>query len=318
MATSRNQLERLLTLVPYLQAHPGVRVADVAQAFGVDGQQIIKDLEVAYMVGLPGGLPSDLIEVDMDAARDAGEIYLSNAEFLSRPVRLYPDEAASLIVALEAVLDVASDEASESAASALEKLVEITGAQPLAGVDVQVSSGDEILRASLSDAITAGRRVQLSYSGATRGINTSPLVDPVRLDLIDGETYLVGFSVERNDWRTFRLGRIGGVQICDQPSEDHGAAPERRHTWSGAYDDAASVTLDLAPEAAWLPEYFAVRSTSLLEDGKIRVELGVVNPDWLTDLLLQLGPAVLAVNPPEAASVALAEARAALALHLND
>jgi hypothetical protein len=42
------------------------------------------------------------------------------------------------------------------------------------------------------------------------------------------------------------------------------------------------------------------------------VELGVVNPDWLTDLLLQLGPGVLAVDPPEAAAAALAEARTAL------
>jgi proteasome accessory factor C len=312
MARSRNQLERLLTLVPYLQAHPGVAVDDVAAEFGVDRAQMLKDLEVAYMAGLPGGLPGDLIEVDIDAARDEGEIYLSNAEFLSRPVRLFADEAASLIVALEAVLDVADEDSCEAAASALEKLVELCGSQTFAGVDVQVNAGDEALRVSLSEAIGSGRRVRLSYAGVARDSASSPVVDPARIDLIDGEAYLIGFSLERDTWRTFRLGRISDVEICPDAAVAHGAPPERRQTWNGAFVDATEVTLELGPQAAWVPEYYAVRKATPLDNGRIRVELGVVNQDWLTDLLLQLGPGVLGVEPVAAAAPALTQARAAL------
>ena len=90
MSTSADQVARLLALIPYLQARPGITLADAAAAFSISQKQLMADLWVAFMCGLPGGMPGDLIEVDMDAVEGEGVIRLSNAAVLSKPLRLAP------------------------------------------------------------------------------------------------------------------------------------------------------------------------------------------------------------------------------------
>ncbi|HWN33518.1 MAG TPA: protein pafC, partial [Pseudonocardia sp.] len=57
------RLPRLLSLVPYLLAHPGVRVAQAAADFGVTERQLRRDLELLWMCGLPGYGPGDLVDL---------------------------------------------------------------------------------------------------------------------------------------------------------------------------------------------------------------------------------------------------------------
>ena len=61
---SLTQLPRLLALLPYLQAHPGVRLPDVAATFGVTVDRLRKDLDLLWVCGLPGHGPGDLIDLE--------------------------------------------------------------------------------------------------------------------------------------------------------------------------------------------------------------------------------------------------------------
>ena len=88
MSGARDQVARLLALVPYIQARREVGLAQAAADFGVGEAQIVKDLNVLWFCGLPGLGMGDLIDVDMDALEGEGVIRLSNAEYLSRPLRL--------------------------------------------------------------------------------------------------------------------------------------------------------------------------------------------------------------------------------------
>ena len=54
MSNARDQVQRLLALVPYLRENDGARVDDVAAEFGVRPKQIIADLKVLWFCGLPG------------------------------------------------------------------------------------------------------------------------------------------------------------------------------------------------------------------------------------------------------------------------
>ena len=128
--TSTDQVARLLALVPYLQAHPDADVAGTAKMFGVTPRQLMSDLRVAWFCGLPGGLPGDLIEVDMDLVETEGRIRLSNADFLSRPLRFTPDEATSLVVALRVLAEIADPDTADAVASAMKKLEAAVGHTP--------------------------------------------------------------------------------------------------------------------------------------------------------------------------------------------
>src|SRR5690606_1648645 len=49
--TSTGWLARLLNLVPYLLARPGIRIADAAADLGVSEQQLRDDLELLWVCG---------------------------------------------------------------------------------------------------------------------------------------------------------------------------------------------------------------------------------------------------------------------------
>ena len=66
MSGASDRLPRLLALVPYLLKHPGVRVADVAELFGVTEAQLRRDLELLWVCGLPGHGPGDLIDMELE------------------------------------------------------------------------------------------------------------------------------------------------------------------------------------------------------------------------------------------------------------
>ena len=311
--TSSHQVSRLLALVPYLQHHPDAELAAVASDFGVSPKQVVSDLEVLWYCGLPGGLPGDLIEIDMDAVRAEGRIRLSNADYLPRPMRFTLDEVTSLVVALQAVRELAGDSATGSIDSLLTKLRKLTGeAEPR--IAVSMAGGQADIRGVLADAIARRLAVRLTYDGQTRAHTTTPVVEPARLATRDGYAYLDAWSRDRQGWRTFRVDRIAAATVLDEPIEERGDPPRVDGNWLEARPDAVLVTLDLDERARWVAEYYPVRSVTHQHDG-VRVELLVADAAWLRSLLLRLGPSVRAVDPPELASSATEAAREALAAY---
>ncbi|MFZ0531072.1 MAG: WYL domain-containing protein [Propionicimonas sp.] len=310
--TSAAQVARLLSLVPYLQAHPDAELSATAEVFSVSRQQLLADLKVLWYCGLPGGLPGDLIEIDMDTVETTGRIRLSNAGYLSRPMRFTPDEAMSLMVALQAVRELAGRDLVDEIESALAKLAAATGAGT-AAPQVAVSGGSDELRQRLVKAIEARIVVELEYTDS--GLVTStPRVVPAQLAVRDGFGYLQAWSLDREDWRTYRLDRISALRETDQRGADLGPTPELTTGWLDERPDAAQVTLRLAPTAAWITEYYPTRAVRHLR-GAIEVDLLVADPAWLRSLLLRLGREVRAVRPPEAADGAREAAADALAAY---
>jgi len=300
------QVARLLTLVPYLQQREYADVAEVAADFHVTPKQILNDLQVLMMCGLPGGLPDELIEIDIDLARDEGVIHLRNSP-MNRPLRFTRDEAVSLIVAVEAVREVADAATARAAQSVIGKLSALLGETPPVRIDV-AAGGDEV-RDALADAIDRHRQVRLTYDGLSRRGTTTPVVDPVAIEIHDGASYLVAWSLDRDDWRSYRLDRVVSAEPTGAAAADHGSPPAA----VGTLDDVpVTATLELDAEAAWVAEYYPTRAVTAQPDGAVRVVLPVADQGFLTGLILRLGPHVLAVDPQSAAEDALAEARAYL------
>lgn len=314
MSTSVEQVSRLLALVPYLQAHPDADLAETAAAFGVTPRRLLADLEVLWFVGLPGGLPGDLIDIDMDAVQSHGRIRLTNAEYLSRPMRFTIDEVTSLIVALRAVREVAGGEAGDAVDSALAKLSTVAGAQESRRVEFAVATSEGGVRDRLAAAIAYGAAVRLTYDGLTRAETTRPVVEPHRLTVRDGFVYLEAWSRDRSDWRTFRLDRVTAVDDADGGVADHGEPPPFDAGWLEVRAEAALVSITVTDHARWIAEYYPVRSITAARGGW-RIELLVADPAWLRALLLRLGPDVLAVDPPTASDSARAAASEALGLY---
>jgi len=318
-STARNQVGRLLALVPYIQSRDEVSVDQVATDFGVTPAQIVKDLNVLWFCGLPGLGMGDLIDVDMDALDGEGVIRVSNADYLARPLRLGSSEASALIVALRALREVADQDVRPVVERTLAKLENAAGdgAALAARVDVQLDEQQaevERLRATLAGAVDAGRQVRLGYYVPARDEATERTVDPLRVVTVEGHTYLDAWCQLAEDMRLFRLDRISGLEVLDTPVDDHSdVAP--RDLEAGLFQPSPEdtmVTIRLSPRARWVAEYYPVESAEELADGGLRVRLHAADEGWLTRLMLRLGataeleePARLRGSVHEAASRAL-------------
>ena len=94
--TSSDRLQRLLALVPYVISRKVVGLAETAAAFGVSERELTDDLNMLWCVELR--TPDPYCPIDL--SYEGGEIVISQAEPVDRPLRLGVDEASALLVAL--------------------------------------------------------------------------------------------------------------------------------------------------------------------------------------------------------------------------
>ncbi|MCW2813791.1 MAG: hypothetical protein JWN84_1246 [Nocardioides sp.] len=329
-AGAKEQVGRLLTLVPYLHARGSVRLAEAAAALGVRPEVLLKDLKVLFMCGLPGGYPDELIDVDLDALQDErgkvhgdGVIRVSNADYLDRPLRLTPIEASAMIVALRALRSGSAPDTAEIVDRVLSKLEGAAATGPVTGlVDAapDEDTGAELteLAARLDDAVRRQVQVELDYYVPARDELSHRVVDPRGMVRQGAHAYLDAYCHSAEAPRLFRLDRIAGAQVLEAPVTTDPTEP--RDLSDGMFsrsDETTRVTLRLAPTARWVTEYYPVEDVRPAGDGSgdVEVDLLVADDRWLTKLLMRLAPNA-SVTSPSSAGVGLTEAaQAALSLY---
>ena len=321
---AKDQVARLLTLVPYLHTHGQVRLDDAAQVLGVTPEQLLGDLKVLLMCGLPGGYPDDLIDVDLDALEGPeadGVIRVTNADYLARPLRLTPTEATAIIVALRALRASATEETREVVDRALAKL-EAAAAEGSAvpqidpGQESEQRLAQARLEDDLQDAVTRRRQVRLSYYVPSRDEQSERTVDPRGVVTAHGFRYLDAWCHSAEAPRLFRLDRIQRAEVLDEPIATEPEPP--RDLGDGLFtraDDTTPVTLRLDRQARWIVEYYPVERVRPLRDGAMEVDLLIADERWLQRLLLRLAPHARVTSPPELQTRLVDDARTTLSLY---
>lgn len=311
-------MPRLLALVPYLLARPGIRIDDAAADFGVTGKQLRKDLELLWMCGLPGYGPGDLIDLSFDGDTvtvtfDAG---------MRRPLRLTGGEATALLVALRALAETPGVLDADAVRRAIAKIESAAGeARPagvVVGLGVREAERTATTRRVVQQGLTSGRALRMRYYTATTDQVSDRVVDPMRMLIVEGNSYLEAWCRRAENVRLFRLDRIDDVEVLDEAA----APPEdaRPHDISeGLFapsPDQSEAVLVLDADARWVAEYYACEELDELPDGKLRVRMRYSDDSWMVRLILGLGgearverPAALAELVRQRAADALERAR---------
>ncbi len=314
MTAATDRLPRLLALLPYLLARPGIAVADAARDFDVPEAQLRRDLELLWVCGLPGHGPGDLIDLSFEGdtvsvTYDAG---------ISRPLRLTADEALALVVALRTLAGVAGLSERDAIERTLAKVETAAGSASAAsrGVAVQVESTERALGLA-QQALDDGRALHLTYYVAARDESTERDVDPMRLLLVEGRSYLEAWCRRAEGVRLFRLDRIDDLRLLDEPSSPPATAVPRDLA-GGLFQPSAEhtpVTLRLSAAARWVADYYPCDEVRELGGGSIEVTLRVADTTWVRQLVLGLGVDGTIVAPGWLAEEIRAEARRALAAY---
>jgi proteasome accessory factor C len=315
-ATSR--LGRLLTMVPWLLNRQGVDLASAAAELGVSEAQVVDDLQLLFVCGLPGHYPDDLI----DAQWEDGKVYVSNADTIARPLRLGRDEALALIVALRALADTPGLTEHDAIDRALAKLEAAAGdAAATAGsvtVDLEQPLDPE-LSARLRDGLARRRRLHLRYTVASRDEVTERDVDPIRVVGVDGRWYLEAWCHRAVGVRLFRLDRVEELTVLEQDGTPPADLPPRE-LGAGVYRAAPEdleVILHLEPSSAWIADTFPVERVDRREDGSLEVALRVADPLWLQRLVWRQAGSARVIAPAGMVEAVGRGAAAALEGHIQ-
>jgi proteasome accessory factor C len=318
--TSTARLQRLLALVPYVVSRKVVGLAETAAAFGISERELVDDLNLLWCVELRS--PDPYCPIDL--SYEGGEIEVSQAELMDRPLRLAVDEASALLVALRMLAEVGQAAAVPGLAegSALSrtiaKLEAAAGeaAAPSAQVAVQV---DKIVQQAaldqLRDALARGRRVHLTYYVPGRDEATERDVDPMRLLIVEGRTYLEGWCRRAEAVRLFRLDRVLGLDVLPVAAEVPPDA-EPKDLDQGLFRPSPEdlhVVIELGPHGRWVAEYYPCEEVTELGDGRLRVELRTPDSRWVRRLALRLGENGRIIAPASLDEQVRADAAAALA-----
>lgn len=313
MSGSLDQLPRLLALVPYLLARPGISFAAAAADFGITEERLRKDLDLVWMCGLPGHSPGDLIDVEFEG----DTITLFEPQGVTRPLRLSADEALALVVALRALIQTPGLVETDAVLRALAKVEQAAGtaARPAGRVEVALERPDQVL-GTVRDALERARRLHLRYHVPARDQTTERDVDPVRLLVVDGRSYLEGWCRSAQDVRLFRLDRVVEATVLDLPAEPP-ELPDRdlEHGLFQPSPEDLRVRMVLQPGAHWVADYHPCESVEELGDGALGVVLRTPDYGWVRRLALRLGGAGRVVDPPELAAQIRTDAAAALAAY---
>ena len=306
--TSVDRLGRLLNLVPYLLARPGILISEAAADLDVSERQLREDLELLWVCGLPGYGPGDLIDMALDGDR----VTITYDAGIDRPLRLNPDEALALVVALRMLAETPGTGSRDVIERALAKIENAAGDLADAPVAVKLPANAEKLD-KIRAAVEGGHALRMTYYTAARDETTERVVDPMRVLMVGGRAYLEAWCRRAEATRMFRVDRIDAFTELDEPAAPPPEA-EPQDVSDGVFRPTADLplmTLRIGRHSRWITEYYPVEEVR--RDGaEWVVTMRITDLGWAQRLLLGLGPDVTVIGPPELLERIRRQATAAL------
>jgi predicted DNA-binding transcriptional regulator YafY len=215
--------ERLLAILSQLQRGAQPTGPQLADELGVTVRTVRRDIDRLRTLGYA-----------IDAVRGVeGRYALGTGGSAVPPLMLDREETVALAVCVRAAAGdsvVGIADAAERALGKLHSTLPPTAraeAEALAAATLRLPSGgdavDHGVLLAVSNACRVGERLHVPYRDA-QGRSTDRRIEPYRVVSVGRRWYLVAYDLDRRDWRTFRLDRMGepartghGVTLPDPP-----------------------------------------------------------------------------------------------------
>ena len=286
---SGDRLRRLLVMLPWLMERGEVPVAEMAGQFHLTENELVADLELAALCGLP-----PFVDELIDVWIDEGVVFAGLPRLFTKPLRLTAPEGFALLSAGRAALQLPGADVDGALAGALVKLAAVLGDD-----GVVVDEPQPPATVDLAAAIDDNARLRVRYWSAVRDVSAEREITPRSIFLDRGNWYVIADDSLSGESRTFRIDRFEEWErtgAIDPPVQ--GAQPRRPpYTDDWFVDsDVPSVLLRLAPAAHWAAERYPVREEHE-ERTELVVRMAVASELWLRTLLLRLGPHAEVLEP---------------------
>ena len=307
MSDTPARLFRLLSLLQNPRDWPG---SELAARLEVTGRTVRRDVERLRDLGYP-------VEALMGPI--GGYRLVGGAAM--PPLLLDDEEAVAIAIGLRTVVAHPVVGVEEASVRALAKLQQVlpprlrtrVGALGVATVSLvgDVASLDPEDLTLIAKAIANGLRLRFDYRAIDR-TESARLVEPHSLVVAGRRWYLVGYDIDRDDWRIFRADRIrdprhvpGRAAARELPALDAASFVQAR-LYELAPTYTAVATLEVSAEQARLESGEVVDDLEPIDEYHCRVHLQADTLEWLAFRLIRFGCAFDVHEPPELAAYCLA------------
>ncbi len=206
-----NTSSRTLRLLSLLQTHRFWAGTELAGRLEVSERTLRRDIERLRDLGYP---------VHSNRGVEGG--YQLGPGGSMPPLVVDEDEAIAMVVALGGTASGLSGSLSEASLSALTKVVQVlptrlrrrAEALRAATVDSPFSQAPEVeagVLSAVAQAVRDRERLRFGYTakgGSAPGEDLRRHVEPHRLVTVGRKWYLLGYDLDRQDWRSFRMDRL--------------------------------------------------------------------------------------------------------------
>ncbi len=310
---AEDRLRRLLVMLPWLMEVEHVPLAEVASRFAMSEPEVVRDLELVAMCGLP-----PYVDEMIDVFVDDGIVHVGVPRLFRRSLRLTAPEAFSLLAAARTAEELPGADAGGALQRGLDR---VTAALRDAGVlgdaavdgDGDPTTGVEIdldrppLADLVATAVADGAQLRIDYFSPTRDEVTRRVVVPRHVFVDRGNWYLRADDEASGEARTFRIDRIESAEPTGVTVPVDPALAEPAEFFTDR--DVPRVRLRVTPRAAWILDRYPHDSAEpvtgrSVPPGSIEVELPVASEQSLARLLVRLGPDATVVDPRGAGDLA--------------
>ncbi len=308
--TALTRTARALDLVPFVIEHPGISVEDLAREFSVSSKQMLADLSMIFMCGLPGYSTLELI----DLSYEDGYVSIIDPQVLTKPRSLSKSEIVSLMLSLESLASLRdAQDPLFIAIRGLQQKLQATIALPLTEIPVVIRSEARSSHLPMiENAIKSGSGLRITYISASSDQKSERVILPESIFSENGFIYLRAWCYLTQSSRTFRLDRIR------QATPISIGEMQKSEVATPISQDNFVARLHINKSARHFFEQNAALCTLESDDDSgLTFSVQLRDSEWLIRSLLGYGAQIQVLGPQELRETLARRALTALALYKN-
>lgn len=277
---------RLLDLVPYIVAHPGISITELAKEFSITRDEVLKDLNLLFLCGLPGYTPLELIDISFDEE----SVVIRDPQNLAAPRNLNESEALIARIALAAL-----EESTPRTSSAYLQIVALrekiakafSSSIPASAITFTLDKERATLEA-IEGAIKQELDLEITYNNVTKDSSSRRSITPISIIAEDKRTLVSAYCHSAKALRTFNLAQISEVSTKARIVR---ADLERLEDSRGS---SAEVIIK-SEDSSFLSE----NASSLKELSKSCYQIDIFQPEWIVRSVLAGADSIELAKPHE-------------------
>lgn len=293
---AEERLRRLLVMLPWLMERGEVPVAEAAERYALTEDEVVRDLELIAMCGLP-----PFVDELIDVFVDDGVIIVGVPRLFTRPLQLNAVEAFELLAAGRAAMELPGADATGPLGRGLAKLATALGEDDTSGVRIELDR--PAMADRLADAAAVNEELSIDYWTASRDETTERRIVPRQVFADRGEWYVSADDDRSGEVRTFRVDRILRAASTGRTVQPSDVALPTPGTWF-ADESVRRAVVRLSPSARWVLERYPHDEAGDADAaGWVTARLPVASEQWLVRTMLRLGPEAELIEPPDLRAV---------------